>query len=53
MEAVRGNRKEREPPIFRGEGHEDAVDWLFRYEDVARYYWWTGEEKLHAFGMRA
>ncbi len=51
VEAVRGHRKERDPPVFRGEGHEDAVDWLFLYEDVARYNRWTGEEKLHSIGM--
>ena len=51
VEAVRGHRKERDPPVFCGEGHEDAVDWLFRYEDVARYNGWTGEEKLHSIGM--
>jgi len=29
-EENRVRRKEREPPLFRGEAHEDAVDWLLR-----------------------
>jgi hypothetical protein len=51
VDAIRGIRKERDAPIFRGESHEDAVDWLFRYEDVSRYNGWSEDEKIHAFSM--
>lgn len=51
-EGVRRNRRERDPPIFRGEDtHEDAVDWLSRYEEISRYNGWDDDEKLRSFGM--
>ncbi|EFX66843.1 hypothetical protein DAPPUDRAFT_331643 [Daphnia pulex] len=51
VDGIRGIRKERDAPIFRGESHEDAVDWLFRYEDVSRYNGWSEDEKTHVFSM--
>ncbi len=51
VEGVRGVRKERDPPVFRGESHEDAVDWLYRYEDVPRYNGWSEDEKTHALSI--
>jgi Retrotransposon gag protein len=50
-EENRVRRKEREPPLFRGEAHEDAVDWLLRYEEIAHYNEWNVDEQLHNFGI--
>jgi hypothetical protein len=50
-EENRVRRKEREPPLFRGEAHEDAVDWLSRYEEIAHYNEWNVDEQLHNFGI--
>lgn len=50
-EENRERRKEREPPLFQGESHEDAVDWLFRYQKISRYNGWNVEEQLHNFGI--
>jgi hypothetical protein len=37
--------------FFRGEVHEDAMDWLSRYEEIAHYNEWNVDEQLHNFGI--
>lgn len=41
----------RDPPIFRSDPQEDAVDWLFRFEEISRYNGWSPIQKLNNFGM--
>ena len=33
--------RERDPPIFRSDPQNDAVDWLFRFEEISRYNCWS------------
>lgn len=43
--------RERDSPIFRSNPQEDAVDWLFRFEEISRYNGWSPIQKLNNFGM--
>lgn len=43
--------RERDPPIFQGEPHEDVVEWLARYQEIAEFNTWVPEQTFRHLRM--
>lgn len=43
--------RERDPPVFHGEPHEDVAEWVARYQQVADYNSWNPAQAQRHLGM--
>lgn len=46
-----GKGKERTPPTFHGEAHEDVDEWLHQFDRVAAFNVWNPDQRLRNLGM--